>query len=74
MVTLQSCETLTKAVISSPVSLLPCEFPSQFLACLAAGDIWEIHHAVRHHSYTGSFGLDPDRSLAQKVIRTTFQR
>mmetsp|Transcript_21298 Transcript_21298/g.38903 ORF Transcript_21298/g.38903 Transcript_21298/m.38903 type:complete len:494 (-) Transcript_21298:118-1599(-) len=36
-------------------------------------DIWEIHHAVRHHSYTGSFGLDPDMDHAVPLIRKTTQ-
>jgi len=36
-------------------------------------DIWAIHHAVRHHSYTGSFGLDPDMDHAVPLIRKTSQ-
>mmetsp|Transcript_12943 Transcript_12943/g.29207 ORF Transcript_12943/g.29207 Transcript_12943/m.29207 type:complete len:500 (+) Transcript_12943:94-1593(+) len=36
-------------------------------------DLWEIHHAFRHHSYTGTFGLDPDMDHAVPLIRKTSQ-
>jgi hypothetical protein len=35
------------------------------------GRVWMLHHAVLHHSYTGSPSLDPDVQHAQPMVRKT---